>query len=59
MTAIFNPNRRRLLPGIVPLTATSALAQAGLLPKPAINDLDILRQHNPLLFDFTLKRLLN
>ncbi|NTV69793.1 MAG: amidohydrolase family protein [Azonexaceae bacterium] len=47
------------LPGIVPLTSTSALAKAGLLPKGAINDLDILRQHNPLLFDFTLKRLLS
>lgn len=47
------------LPGVVPLTSTSALAKAGLLPKLAINDLDILRQHNPLLFDFTLKRLLN
>jgi mannonate dehydratase len=47
------------LPGIVPLTSTSALARAGLLPKAAINDLDILRQHNPLLFDFTVKRLLN
>jgi mannonate dehydratase len=47
------------LPGIVPLTSTSALAKAGLLPKAAVNDLDILRQHNPLLFDFTLKRLLN
>ncbi|MGB4063374.1 MAG: amidohydrolase family protein [Azonexus sp.] len=47
------------LPGIVPLTSTAALARAGLLPKAAINDLDILRQHNPLLFDFTLKRLLN
>lgn len=47
------------LPGIVPLTSPSALARAGLLPQAATNDLDILRQHNPLLFDFTLKRLLN
>jgi mannonate dehydratase len=47
------------LPGVVPLTSTSGLSKAGLLPKMAINDLDILRQHNPLLFDFTLKRLLN
>ena len=36
-----------------------ALARAGLLPKGAVNDLDILRQHNPLLFDFALKRLLH
>lgn len=47
------------LPGIVPLTSTASLARAGLLPKAAVHDLDILRQHNPLLFDFTLKRLLN
>jgi len=46
------------LPGIVPLTSPGALARAGLLPKGAVADLDILRQHNPLLFDFTLKRLL-
>ena len=47
------------LPGIVPLTSPAALARAGLLPKAAVADLDTLRQHNPLLFDFTLKRLLN
>ena len=47
------------LPGIVPLTSPAALARAGLLPKAAVGDLDTLRQHNPLLFDFTLKRLLS
>ncbi len=47
------------LPGVVPLTSPGALARAGLLPKGAVKDLDILRQHNPLLFDFALKRLLN
>lgn len=47
------------LPGIVPLTSPGALARAGLLPKAAVGDLDLLRQHNPLLFDFALKRLLN
>ena len=47
------------LPGIVPLTSHASLARAGLLPNAAVHDLDILRQHNPLLFDFTLKRLLN
>jgi predicted TIM-barrel fold metal-dependent hydrolase len=47
------------LPGILPLTSTRALARAGLLPKAASNDLDILREHNPLLFDFALKRLLS
>lgn len=47
------------LPGIVPLTSSTAMARDGLLPKAAVSDLDILRQHNSLLFDFTLKRLLN
>ena len=47
------------LPGIVPLTSSTAMARDGLLPKAAVSDLNILRQHNPLLFDFTLKRLLN
>lgn len=46
------------LPGIVPLTSPQALASAGLLPREAVADLETLRQHNPLLFDFTLKRLL-
>lgn len=46
------------LPGVVPLTSPAALARAGLLPKAAVHDLDILRQHNPLFFDFALKRLL-
>ena len=46
------------LPGILPLTSLPALAKAGLLPAAAVNDLEILRQHNPLLFDFALKRLL-
>lgn len=47
------------LPGVVPLTSPGVLARAGLLPKAAVGDLDLLRQHNPLLFDFTLKRLLS
>lgn len=47
------------LPGIVPLTSPGALARAGLLPKASVGDLDLLRQHNPLHFDFALKRLLN
>lgn len=46
------------LPGILPLTSLAALRRAGLLPAEAVNDLEILRQHNPLLFDFSLKRLL-
>lgn len=47
------------LPGVLPLTSPAALSKAGLLPAGAVNDLEILRQHNPLLFDFSLKRLLN
>ena len=31
-------------------------ARAGLLPKAAVADLNALREHNPLLFDFVLKR---
>lgn len=46
------------LPGIVPLTSLSALARNGLVPADAVADLASLREHNPLLFDFTLKRLL-
>lgn len=46
------------LPGIVPLTSPATLARAGLLPAGAVGDLEIVRQHNPLLFDFSLKRLL-
>ena len=42
----------------MPLTSPKLLARAGLLPANAVHDLDILREHNPLLFDFTLKRLL-
>ncbi|MDR1994771.1 amidohydrolase family protein [Azonexus sp.] len=47
------------LPGILPLISPAALARQGLLPKAAVSDLDTLRQHNPLLFDFVHKRLLN
>ena len=46
------------LPGILPLTSLPKLVKAGLLPAGAVGDLEILRQHNPLLFDFSLKRLL-
>ncbi len=47
------------LPGILPLVSPATLARQGLLPRAAVGDLDELRQHNPLLFDFVLKRLLN
>jgi mannonate dehydratase len=46
------------LPGILPLTSPAALARAGLLAKAAVGDLELLREHNPLYFDFALKRLL-
>lgn len=47
------------LPGILPLISSSTLARAGLLPRGAVTDLDALREHNPLLFDFVQKRLLS
>lgn len=47
------------LPGVLPLTSTRSLARAGLLPRDAVRDLDLVREHNPLLFDFALKRLLS
>lgn len=47
------------LPGVLPLTSLPALVRAGLLQADAVHDLEILREHNPLLFDLSLKRLLN
>lgn len=47
------------LPGVLPLISSATLARAGLLPKGAVADLESLREHNPLLFDFVLKRLLS
>jgi mannonate dehydratase len=44
------------LPGILPLISPAALAVEGLLPKEAVADLEILREHNPLYFDLALKR---
>ncbi len=44
------------LPGILPLTSPKALARAGLLAEDMVSDLHQLREHNPLLFDFALKR---
>lgn len=44
------------LPGILPLVSPAALAADGLLPKEAVADLKILREHNPLYFDLALKR---
>lgn len=46
------------LPGILPIISPAALARAGLLPAEAVYDLEAVREHNPLIFDFVLKRLL-
>lgn len=46
------------LPGILPLISPQRLAAAGLLPQAAPPFLLELREHNPLLFDFAVKRLL-
>ncbi len=46
------------LPGILPIVSPAALARAGLLPAEAVADLEGIREHNPLLFDLAVKRLL-
>ncbi|MBN8513565.1 MAG: mannonate dehydratase [Candidatus Accumulibacter regalis] len=47
------------LPGIVPLVAPGEFAERGMLPLSAVAVLEAIRQHNPLLFDFVLKRQLS
>lgn len=47
------------LPGIVPLISPDEFAARGLLPATAATVLERIRQHNPLLFDFVLKRQLS
>lgn len=44
------------LPGIVPLISPRDLAERGMLPARAVAVLEVVRHHNPLLFDFLLKR---
>ncbi|MFN3985616.1 MAG: amidohydrolase family protein [Rhodocyclaceae bacterium] len=44
------------LPGIVPLISPAAFARAGMLAGDAVAVLDAIRNHNPLLFTFVLKR---
>jgi mannonate dehydratase len=44
------------LPGLIPLFSLSALQNAGLLAAADMAPLERLREHNPLLFDFVLKR---
>jgi len=44
------------VPGILPLISPSAWVRAGLLDAAAATVLETVREHNPLLFDFVLKR---
>ena len=44
------------LPGVMPLYSTKVLSRYGYLPESAVPVLKELRQYNPLLFDFVLKR---
>jgi uncharacterized protein len=44
------------LPGLLPLTRLGKLQSAGLLQEADAKALEQLREHNPLLFDLTLKR---
>ena len=44
------------LPGILPIYSAQRFAELGLLPPAAVPVLDVIQQHNPLLFDFVLKR---
>lgn len=46
------------LPGVVPLISPSAFARAGMLDAAAVPVLESVREHNPVLFTFALKRLL-
>jgi mannonate dehydratase len=46
------------LPGVMPLFSASDMAARGLLDPAAVPWLQQIRAHNPLLFDFALKRLL-
>jgi len=46
------------LPGIMPLFSVGDMADMGLLDPAAVPLLQEVRTHNPLLFDFALKRLL-
>lgn len=44
------------LPGLMPLFSLAALQQAGVLAEADIDPLTRIREYNPLLFDFVLKR---
>jgi mannonate dehydratase len=44
------------LPGLKPLVSLRKLEHAGVLDEEDVDALDAVREHNPLLFDFALKR---
>jgi mannonate dehydratase len=44
------------LPGILPIYNAATFVELGLLPAAAVPVLDAIQHHNPLLFDFVLKR---
>jgi uncharacterized protein len=46
------------LPGILPIYSASSFVDLGLLAPDAVPVLDAIQKHNPLLFDFVLKRAL-
>lgn len=47
------------LPGVMPLYSPARLAAAGLLDEREVVPLQAIREHNPLMFDFVLKRRLH
>ena len=44
------------LPGILPIYSAARFVDLGMLAPEAVPVLDVIQQHNPLLFDFVLKR---
>ena len=44
------------LPGVMPLFSTKTMAGLGYLDASAVGVLEAIRQHNPMLYDFVLKR---
>jgi mannonate dehydratase len=44
------------LPGVMPLFSVDYMVALGLIPRSAAPTLSAIRRHNPLLFDFVLKR---
>jgi uncharacterized protein len=46
------------LPGVMPLYSPNKIVEADMLDAAYVPTLRVLREHNPLLFDFVLKRAL-